>query len=502
MAEDVLPERLVIPTRDELIRKYERDYSIRAPGAKTGEGTLVRIDATLLTDMVYPLYAEADRFAAIVDEDRMTPDQLLVEAQKIGLDPPTFLPEVGSSGFVAARTSTGGGTIYAGDELTDPQSGKRFQCAATALYLDGGQVPVTAKDTGPDTNIPAGTILRWTSPRPGVGPEATVEAQFDGSGLTGGRLQETPAELVDRIRRRKRNPIASGNAAEYIEAIEKTPGVPVQKAFAIPCIDGPGTTALCFTVRPSSSGGTRVPNNTQIAKVTENLAGKFPADDSAFVCTIVEEPTTIALEVEWTKASNGWVDAVPWPPGDATDQPAVTGTISWISIELTVGNLSFPDPVAGQTIAFWNPTTKKFAKKRILSVVANTVGPNRVYSIFVDTSNNASDLDFIPATGAKASPYTALLDTLTPPLLDYFDQLGPGEQVVSFDAGLRQRRQPESPENWPNEITNRAIELLLRFRSIKSVEIVSPDLPHPTPVGTPMVASKLLKLSDFVVYPR
>lgn len=502
MAEDILPERLVLPTRDELIRRYERDYTIRSPGARVGDGTLARIDAALLADMVMPLYAEADRMSAVVEEDRMTDDQLVIEAKRIGLDPPNFLPETGASGFVIARASSSGGTIYAGDEIRDPQTQIRFTCAATALYADGAFVPVTAVDTGPNTNIAAGTVLKWTSPRPGIAPEASVSEQYDGSGLSGGRLKETSAEFANRIRDRKRNPVASGNCAAYCDAIQKVAAVPVQKAFAIPCVNGPGTVALMFTLRPSMPGGSRIPNSAQIAQVTQALAGKFPEDDSAFVCTLVAEPTTMVLALEWTKSSVGWLDAVTWPPGDETDQPEVTAVNSFIGITVEVANTSFTDPVVGQTIAFWNASTQKFVRKRIATVIASTVGPNRVWDLTIDLMNGSSDLDFIPAVGAKPSPWSDLLDTLTKPILEYFDGLGPGEQVATFDAGLRQRRFPESPESWPNEITTRAIEVLLRSRSIKSIELITPALPHGTPLGSAMVSSKLLTLGDLAVYPR
>ncbi len=492
-----MAEKLIIPTRDESIAKYERDYRLRMPDARVGEGTLPGIDARLCADMIGPLYAEASRFADDAVLENKTLAELKVEAGELGLV--EILPAVGASGFVTVITSGGGATILTGTLALYEPTGVKYQCTATALYTNGSQVPVQAIDTGPNTDLAPGSTLKWQSPPSGLGQNATVYTDAQGFGLTGGRNEETQVELVARIKDAKANPAVAGNVAEYRKLATEAPGVAVQDGFGYPCISGPGTIGFCFTLRPDETGGSRIPTAGQRATVKAHVIGSMPADDSYLDCAIVSEPTTVCLKVRWADPA-GWKDAVQWPPAYESNKVTVQASPAPTATTFSLASSGAPgNPQVGQTIAFYDATNERFVAKQIATVT----GASSPWDITCETALNASDTSYTPASGDIACPWSELLTGLVAPLLAEFDKLGPGEQVATpYDlGGLRQKREPRGSELWPHEMTGRITVPLYALTSVDEVQVAEPTLPASTPVGTPGVSSKLRELSKLAVFP-
>lgn len=500
-----LPGEIVLPTRQTLVDRWKRNHRIRVPEADIGPGTQPDVDARINTDIVLPVYAAAKIAGqnSVLEESR---DQALDQwGEREGVG--ERREAVGASGFVKVVASTGGGTIVAGDELIHEDSRLRFAAITTQLYFDGEAAPVIGVDTGPDTNLPAGTPLKWSSPRPGIGQIATVLAQTDGSGLSGGRDRETNDEYLGRIKQEKQTRAASGNDAEYQIEAERTPTVAVQKAFTYPAIKGPGTTCLVFTLRPLTAGGSRIPNAAQIALVESHVIGKFPGDDGAFFGTLVEQNADVVYSVEWDEAAAGWEDAVQWPPyymaGGTPGAIVVQSATSPTSFILKAANDVYTNvlqPQVGQTIGFYETaatTELKFRRKRILSFTGT--GP---WTITVDTTNSVSDTSYTPVTGQRAMPWSDALDKLLPGLLAYFDSLGPGEQVATFyDEGRRQKRIPRPPKTWPMTLAERALIAAVSIDDVADVGLLEGDGVTPS-VGTPGVLSNILKLRFVSVFPE
>lgn len=501
---DDLPGKLQLFTRDEIRDKYLRSYKIRmALGGITADisdGTQPFIDASTEADLLVPVYGNAKLIADNVALEGKSLASLQAYADTIGLVP-NLLPASGSSGFAKVTASTAGGTIPAGTECKD-SLGLRYQCAVTGLYGDGAQVPITAIDTGPNTNLAAGTVLQWTSPPAGIGPTCTVVEQSNGEGLQGGRDVETADELRSRISDRLENPPASGNDAEFQGFVENIAGLAIQKCFTWPCINGSGSTAIAFTMRPDKPGGSRIPNGTQIGQVQSQVIGAFPADDSLYFPTLVPSNVSVHLQVTWSKRANGWVDNSPWPDYILGAPIAVNGALTPTptSCRLTSGE-THADPVVGQTIGFYDASAQVFRRKQIKTITTNITGQS--WDLTFETANNASDTTFTPAAGDVPSPWSDSLDLLVTPILQYFDsQIGPGEQVASpYDDGLRQKRQPETPEEWPSELTTRVLAPLYSLTAIRDINILVPTLPYATPVGTPGVSANLLELSGLAAFP-
>lgn len=495
-----IPQSFPEPDRDELRDQYLRDVAFYSDGAQdTGEGSQPWIDGSVLADQLVPAYLRNKTSGDNLVLTKATGTAAEDWAASKGLA--RRLPATGGSGYVTISASTGGTTIFEGDEIRHTPTGLRFECAVTSTYLDGQLVPVRGVDTGPATNLDPGTVLTWTSPRPGCGSAATVWEDADGDGLTGGRVEETDAEIVDRVIDAGANPPAMGNAAHYADLVRSTPGVPVQAAFVYPAILGPGTVGIAFTLKPDAAGGARIPNAAQIGAVEAWLQSQVPHDDQFFVCTLTSEPVDVAMEVEWQTGADDWLDAAPWPPYySGTNAIKVTAVTSATAFTLGRASASYgsaQQPIAGQTIAFFDADSRSFVKKRIASFTGS--GP---WVITVEATNNVSDLSFAPAVGDRAMPWSASLELLLDPVLSYFDSLGPGEQVASFfDAGYRQRRFPAPPKSWPSSVGARLINGVQDLDAVADAELQEPTTPVACPTGTAGTESYLHQFRALAVFP-
>lgn len=497
MPRDVLPEQLITPSRDEIVRRYERDWLLRAVGAKVGPSTEPGIKARLVADIVLPIYGESARNAQIASLTDMDAGQLEDEAAKLGI--PRRLPAVGASGALVALTSAGGGQVFAGDEYRDELSGFRYRCSTTATYVTGDQIPIAGFDTGRGTNAPVGRTLTATVQRPGVAQKLLVAQQNNGEGLTGGRDSESVDELIVRIQDARANPAVAGNDAAYRKACIETPGVAVQAAFTYPAIDGPGTTGLAFTLRPATPGASRIPNATQIAAVRANIVGQFPKDDGLYDITPIANPVSVRLRVQWAAAAKGWTDAAPWPAYHATQPVYVSVATSPTVFTLTTAQASPVAPQPGQTIAFYNAATGAFARKKIAPGGVSGANP---WVITCDTTNAASETTFAPAVNDRVCPWSDSLDSLVAPTIAQFEGFGPGEMFAAFfDEGLRQKRTPESPASWPSVITGRVVTPLYALAPVGEVAFEDPALPFDAPLGTPKVSVYLHELASLLAFP-
>lgn len=504
MTIDQLPAPIPTTTRDTEITRWKRSHSIRVPGADTGPGTQPDTDARICADVLMPLYAAAaiNNRNTVLEEARG--DALDQWAEREGIDPRR--DAYGASGSIVFAGSPGGATLVAGDELKSDGAEIRYQVVRTALYKPGDLVDIVGKDTGPSTNQPAETQLKWTSPRPGCSDFAIVATQSDGSGLTGGRDTENDDEFLLRIQQEKQTRAASGNDAEYQLEAERTPNVAMQKSFTYPAALMAGTTCLVFTMLPQRSGGSRCPNSAQIALVEEHLYGEFPGDDGALLGMLVDQPTDIVLELEWTDAAVGWADLAPFPryyPVTPTSGPGavrVSAATSATSFVLSTSNGVYAGaqaPTAGQSIGFYDQVGFVWRRKRILSVAGT--GP---WTITCDTTNNSSDATYTPQVGQRPSPWSESLPAILPGLWKMFDGLGPGEQRASFyDEGRRQRRQPPPLSAWNSSTTTRGIIDAVEAAEVADVDVLEGDDVTPA-VGVPGVLSYILLPRWFSAYPK
>ena len=179
----------------------------------------------------------------------------------------------------------------------------------TNVYVDGNLVEVNTTSTGPTANIDAGAVVQFQNQRPGIGLQAVVFQQPDGTGISGGSDAQTDYDYQNSLIAAQSDPAAAGNVAQLLRVVEKTANVPVLKAFCIPCFDGAGTTCIAFLVRPDPVTGSCIPNDTHIQSVLQNVEASFNGDDGYTVAFILPSHS-------WSgPASPG---ARPWLPGRTT----------------------------------------------------------------------------------------------------------------------------------------------------------------------------------------
>jgi hypothetical protein len=143
-------------------------------------------------------------------------------------------------------------------------------------------------------------------------------------------------------------------------------------------------------------------------------------------------------------------------------------------------------------------TAPTFERKTIATVTEIT--PLRTWDLTFDMTAGASSL-FVPANGALVSPWSDSLALILPPIVDYFDKMGPGEMADPLpDPGRRQRRQPESPEAWTSQISNQIDARVQAVSAVRSATLVEPSTTEPTSVGSLGVLAYLRRLTDIAVY--
>lgn len=496
---DEIPQSFPQPTREEIRDQWLRDYRYWSEGTiNTDEGTEPWREASTFADQMVPAYLRLDQSSDNIVLRKARGKAAEDWAESKGLE--RRIEATGGGGFVNITTSVGGATIYAGDELKFTPNNLRFKCAETGTYTTSTPVPITGIDTGPVTNLPAGTQLVWTAPRPGCAPLATVRESASGEGLSGGRLAETDEEIIARVIDAGRNPPAGFNGAHVRRMVLETPGLAVQAAFTFEAIFGPGSIGIVFTMQPSKLGGSRLPNNAHLAQVEAWLSNQMGDNDSVFVRPLLANKVDVTLRVSWQTDVDGWVDSTPWPPyyagSGAVAVQTVTDATHFVLRRLVGGYVGVPSPVAGQTITFFDYNTRTFHAKRILTVTGT--GP---WTIVVDATHESSDLTYIPVVGQEAMPHSKSLPLVVDALLKEFDRFGPGEQVATFfDEGDRQRRMPAPPKVWPSVIGNRLINGVQDLAAIDDAELLAPATPLSTPVGAPGVRAYLHELQRVRIY--
>lgn len=494
---DDLPGELQIPTRDDERDQWIRDYLFHKTDDDASPGTEPFVQGSTMADAMMPVYFDIRLVADASDPKKVKGALLKVQAEADGVPRPEA---DGASGAVTISASIGGADIATTDELT--LNNVRYHCTFAAHYADGAQVPVAAIDKGLNTNVAAGTVMTWSSAPAGLNPQAIVFEQANGSGLSGGHDQATEDEWRDLWLQNKRQRAASGNDTDIQQLAEDpTNGVAVEKAFTFPGILGNGTTCLVFVMKPSSLTATRIPNSTQIAAVLAFVLGPLPADAGIFSGTLVAQNVDVVLRTTWGVNAEGWVDTKPWPPYLAAQAVTVQSAADATHFVLRCANgvyTAVTSPGVGQTIGFYDRTNAVMSRKRILTV--SGTGP---WTVVCDTAAGASDTSYIPVVNQRAMPWAESLQDLVTPIALHFQTFGPGEQKSSFfDPGKRQRRQPESPKDWPHILTLKGLSNAIDdVGAVFEYSIAEPTLPFATTVGTPAVSSNLIELGFLSAFP-
>lgn len=209
-------------------------------------------------------------------------------------------------------------------QLRHEASGLLFKIATADVVGPGGYVDadVVAIDTGSQTRLSAGEILRFVGGAPaGLEEDAELQISLDEDGED----EESDGALRLRVLARFSSPPLGGAAADYVQwALEETG---IAAAYAYPLRAGLGTVDLAAL--HAGSGATRVLSAPEVAELQAAIDEKRPAGMKAFrVLQVVA--TAVNVEVLYTPDGQAqhapdWDDATPptvlaWTAGTRTVQ--------------------------------------------------------------------------------------------------------------------------------------------------------------------------------------
>jgi uncharacterized phage protein gp47/JayE len=420
------------------------------------------------------------------------------------------LGAAGGSGPVAAPATVGslwvGSTTVpnpAATWLRDP-GGKRYQVlftvAATAggagSGVDGAVVQLRAIDTGPDTNITAGTKLTYAQNGPlGSTGDPTVQSDFkDGASL------ETDAAWGRRIMDRIRHKPAAGNPAHF-RAWGRDASVSVLDAYVYPCAFHAGSTLVVVTSKRGSVEGPTglIPSVGTLSDVTKYLTPPgspvVPRPPHVLVLPPTSQAADLVLSLQMRAASaSGWIDARPWPEqlaGVATTITAVTDQQNF-AVTIPAGSSA---PPAGITpsLMVWDESRSRLEKLIVSSV---TLDSGDVYDVVL-----ASAPITTLATGQIVSPDNGRREVVAEAIEAFFDDLGPGEVVdlSTDDRAHRAFRFPEPFETASQRVGSGVLTYLrdvlqasVANEGLESVSSMTPTVPSEPGLGPAlMVAGKV-----------
>lgn len=125
------------------------------------------------------------------------------------------------------------------DTVMTHSDGRLYQVTLSNAPSGGNViVQVEAKATGAAGNLIAGETLTLVSTVPGIQPNGLS------GGITGGAELETPAQVLERLLFRKRNPPMGGAVHDYVGWCREVAGV--DRAWAVDNYQGPATVGYAF----------------------------------------------------------------------------------------------------------------------------------------------------------------------------------------------------------------------------------------------------------------
>lgn len=362
--------------------------------------------------------------------------------------------------------ATAASAITVGANLTD-QYGQTYSVDVGGTYSDGDLVPISAVSTGKGTNLPEGSVLKWSGTSPAYSaPTALVST----GGLVNGADAETNDELRARIFAFFQNPPAAGNWSHCAKvAVESTSRV--QAASVYPAVQGAGTVHIAVTASPTATNKSRVVAPTVMNGTVEPyVVGILVEHVDVTITSVADVNADLAIGLTLPEAptasppgpGGGWLNGTPWPAPDGSSSfrapvTAVTSTTVF-SVEAATA------PQAGVTrIAWLSPTDWKLHRAKVTAVGAPSGGS---YPITIDTPFTGI------AVGCLIWPDCQNAQTYVDAVIATFATMGPGEKTSNVTLIVRGFRHPRPITAYPYTLGPHFTNALVKISEVASAQFL------------------------------
>lgn len=434
--------------RDDYLRTVKEELiNIGITNPNVSAGTLDYIRATALGKLGGLIYQMLQIKADAQMPDSAQGDDLIRVAQIYGLN---LRAAGGSTGNLILDASIATPILIpTGAQLIDP-AGLSYKVSLGGSYSDGENVGIEATDTGANTNLAEGIVLKWVSPPPFVNKTAEIG---DG-GLTGGVDAETFEGLRTRILEKIRNPPGGGNYSELNEAAENST-VAVQKSFAYPACNGAATVHVAVTTAPTETNKERDLDNAVLnTKVRPAVQVAVPEYFELVVTTVQNQLTDLSIGINIPTAvtasppgvGGGWLDANPFPIRSGVGRSIVSAVTDSSNFTFACDD----DPIVGDHICWLSPINWKVYHGIILSFT----GAAPSVTVTIDTPFPGI------AIGHYISPDAEKMDDYMATLLEMFATMGPGQKTDAIGLLPRAYRRPTVNESWPSDLNAQTLSIM------------------------------------------
>jgi Baseplate J-like protein len=450
-------QTLTIKSQDDIRDDYLRTWRNMAiqrgiANPNVSEGTEIYLRAQALAQQIYqasvmvPVALNAQMADTAQGDD-------LVRVATIYMGSDGNLRPAGPSagpGVLAATVSTAI-AIPTGAQLIDA-SGLAYQVSLGGQYMTGQSIPIESVDTGTQTNLEQGDVLRWVAPPPFVSTTLAIGL----GGLTGGVDAETYEGLRARLYDRLQNPPNGVNAAAVNLAAQQA-STAVQKSFAYPACNGPSSIHYAVTRAPTATNVGRDVAALVVAQtVIPGVLAAMPEFVEVVGTTVYNYPIDVAFGLSLPAAptadpagpGGGWLDGQPFPTNAASLSPIVP--VSSVTSS-TVFEFAQVDqlPSVGQSVCWLSTDDWVLRTAKILAYSGGSgSGPYTNVTVTVDTPF-VSTLNSIPiAVDDMVWPAAVNGGAYVAAALAGFAQLGPYEKTNSAALLPRALRRPTL--GWPS----------------------------------------------------
>jgi uncharacterized phage protein gp47/JayE len=404
----------------------------------------------------------------------------------------------GAAGRIVIET-TGSASVVDGQYLTHA-NGNRYRVSGTWLNVQNNdEIDVVAEDTGEETDLDPGEVLRFVNTPRNVRKEATVSSTEP---LTGGASVETDEQKRERVLNDLRTQPGGGNWGQLRQmALDASPAV--QDGYVYPALGGPSSAKVVITKRfnPDALDFSRTPADSLLDLVRNKIHSEAPDMMAVVVQGSADQSISMSLQIEIPDSSlaggdgTGWLDASPWPQLNGDTKVVVTTVTD--SKTITVGALTTTAPVAGQTrIAWWCPTEQRFIVRRVIT----QSGSAGAWVLGLDQPLVSSDGQIVD-TGEYISPVAANTEAYGKTWRDIMEGLGVGENTDDAYRLPRAGRHPLfDSQPIPALNSSQTRQLQNAHPEIQDVSYsyrqkTSPDVPN-----TVTEAPNVLVLDNFGIY--